>query len=61
MALENAEVAIKQLESEGVKIWRPDDFMAEMIKKDKLMNKIKSKLVKSQIQIKTFEEKKQRL
>lgn len=35
------------LEKENVKIWRPDDFMAEMVKKDKLMQKIKSKLVKS--------------
>ncbi len=37
IAKESAEIAKKQLETEGIKFWRPDDFMAEMLKKDKLM------------------------
>jgi len=44
----------------GVPIGRPDDFYAEMLKTDEHMVKVKSKLLKQQVKIKTFEEKKLR-
>ena len=44
----------------GVAIGRPDDFFAEMLKNDEHMVKVKSRLLKQQVKIKTFEEKKPR-
>ena len=43
-----------------VPISRPDDFFAEMLKSDTHMANVKSRLLKQQVKIKTFEEKKQR-
>ena len=43
-----------------VPISRPDDFLAEMLKTDSHMAQVKSRLLKQQVKIKTFEEKKQR-
>lgn len=43
-----------------VPISRPDDFLAEMLKADTHMQQVKSRLLKQQVRIKTFEEKKQR-
>ncbi len=43
-----------------VPISRPDDFLAEMLKTDHHMSQVKSRLLKQQVKIKTFEEKKQR-
>lgn len=43
-----------------VPISRPDDFLAEMLKSDGHMTQVKSRLLKQQVKIKTFEEKKQR-
>lgn len=43
-----------------VPISRPDDFLAEMLKSDGHMAQVKSRLLKQQVKIKTFEEKKQR-
>jgi rRNA-processing protein EBP2 len=43
-----------------VPISRPDDFLAEMLKTDQHMVQVKSRLLKQQSKIKTFEEKKQR-
>lgn len=39
-------------------ISRPDDFFAEMMKNDTHMVKVKSRLLRQQVKIKTFEEKK---
>ena len=39
---------------------RADDFLAEMFKKDIVMQKIKNRLVKQQVKIQNFEEKQQR-
>lgn len=43
-----------------VPISRPDDFFAEMFKSDDHMGKVKSRLLKQSVKIKTFEEKKLR-
>lgn len=39
-------------------ISRPDDFFAEMLKNDTHMVKVKSRLLRQSVKIKTFEEKK---
>jgi len=44
----------------SVPISRPDDFLAEMLKTDGHMQQVKSRLLKQQVKIKSFEEKKQR-
>jgi len=44
-----------------VPIARPDDFFAEMMKTDNHMGKVKSRLLKQQVKIQTFEEKKMRV
>lgn len=44
----------------SVPISRPDDFLAEMLKTDNHMANVKSRLLKQQSKIKTFEEKKAR-
>lgn len=46
---------------EGIKTQRPDDFLAEMYKKDQVMQKIKNRLVKQQVKIQNFEEKRHRM
>jgi len=38
-------------------ISRPDDFLAEMLKSDEHMAKIKSRILKQQLKIKSFEDK----
>lgn len=43
-----------------VNISRPDDFYAEMLKDDSHMMKVKSRLLRQSVKIKTFEEKKLR-
>ena len=44
----------------NVPISRPDDFFAEMLKTDTHMKNVKSRLLRQQVKIKTFEEKKQK-
>lgn len=61
ISLENAKKALAILEKEGVKTQRPDDFFAEMYKKDQIMQKIKNRLVKQQVKIQNFEEKRHRI
>ncbi len=53
--------ALKKLKALGEKINRPDDFFAEMIKSDRQMDKIKTKVIAEQVSIKKFEQKKQKL
>ena len=44
----------------NVPISRPDDFLAEMLKTDGHMASVKSRILKQQVKMKTFEEKKAR-
>ena len=44
----------------NVPISRPDDFFAEMLKTDSHMADVKSRILRQQVKIKSFEEKKQR-
>ena len=61
IALNNTKKGIELLEQEKIKIDRPNDFLAEMYKPDKIMQKIKNRLVKQQVKIQNFEEKKHRI
>ena len=58
--LTNVEKAIKLLAAEGLDKQRPNDFLAEMYKSDQVMQKVRSRLVKQQVKIQNFEEKKMR-
>jgi len=49
---------IEKLRESKVKINRPDDFFAEMLKTDKQMERVKGRIISEQIRIKKFEEKK---
>lgn len=51
---------MKFLIQSRVPIARPDDFFAEMMKTDEHMGKVKSRLLKQQVKIQTFEERKLR-
>lgn len=51
---------MKVLVQAQVPISRPDDFLAEMLKSDEHMGTVKSRLLRQQQRIQTFEEKKQR-
>ena len=57
---ENVMKGMQFLVQSGVPISRPDDFFAEMLKSDQHMSNVKGRLLKQQVKIKTFEEKKQR-
>ena len=57
---ENVMKGMQFLIQSKVPISRPDDFFAEMLKSDQHMSNVKSRLLKQQVKIKTFEEKKQR-
>ena len=61
MTHQNTIEALKKLKDNAEKINRPDDFFAEMIKSDKQMDKIKTKIVTEQVRIKKFEQKKQKM
>ncbi len=61
MTHHNTIEALKKLKANGEKINRPDDFFAEMIKSDKQMDKIKTKIVTEQVRIKKFEQKKDKM
>eukprot|EP01017_Pseudomicrothorax_dubius_P007741 TRINITY_DN12448_c0_g1_i1.p1 TRINITY_DN12448_c0_g1~~TRINITY_DN12448_c0_g1_i1.p1 ORF type:complete len:347 (-),score=137.38 TRINITY_DN12448_c0_g1_i1:126-1166(-) len=58
ITLENALEGLKKIKEEGLAIDRPDDYFVEMFKSDKVMQKVKSKLVAQQVRIQNFEEKK---
>ena len=59
IAKENVEKGLALCEKEGIALDRPQDFMAEMLKSDQVMGKIRSGLVKHQVRIQDYEEKKQ--
>jgi hypothetical protein len=54
----NADRGLVLCEKEGISLDRPQDFMADMIKSDKVMAKIRSGLVQHQVRIQNYEEKK---
>jgi rRNA-processing protein EBP2 len=58
--LQNVQKAIDFLAVEGLEKPRPNDFLAEMYKSDQVMQKVRSRLVKQQVKIQNFEEKKMR-
>ena len=57
---ENVMKGMEFLVQSRVPISRPDDFLAEMLKSDSHMAGVKSRLLRQQAKIKSFEEKKQR-
>lgn len=61
LTLQNAQKGIEMLLQSNVKIGRPNDYFAEMMKSDEHMRKIKAKVLKQEEKIKAFEEKKLRL
>jgi rRNA-processing protein EBP2 len=58
--LQDTKNAVAMLIQSNVKIGRPDDYFAEMMKSDEHMRRIKSKILKQTEKIKQFEEKKLR-
>jgi len=60
LTLGNVKKGLTKLKAENVKIVRPPDFLAEMFKTDDMMQKVRNHLVRQQVKIQTFEEKKQR-
>lgn len=58
---QNVQAGMQVLVQSNVPISRPDDFLAEMLKTDEHMRKVKSRFLQQQQKIQTFEEKKQRL
>ena len=55
----NTDLGLVKCEKENISLDRPQDFMAEMLKSDKVMSKVRSGLVKHQVRIQNYEEKKQ--
>jgi len=49
---------IKLLLKEKIAINRPEDYLCEMFKSDKIMTKVRSKLVNKKMNIQNLEEKK---
>lgn len=47
IALGNVKVGLERVASEGLKLDRPQDYLAEMFKDDTMMTKIRSSLVKA--------------
>lgn len=60
LTLQDTKKGIEMLLQSNVKIGRPDDYFAEMLKSDEHMRKIKAKILKQEEKIKQFEEKRLR-
>mmetsp|Transcript_26704 Transcript_26704/g.48096 ORF Transcript_26704/g.48096 Transcript_26704/m.48096 type:complete len:220 (+) Transcript_26704:85-744(+) len=54
-ALEAAKVGVTKLIDAGETVWRPNDFMCEMFKDDRQMDKVKERLEEQQNRIETVE------
>ena len=54
----NCDRGLVSCEKEGISLDRPQDFMADMLKSDTVMSKIRSGLVSHQVRIQNYEEKK---
>jgi len=61
LTLLNSKDGVAKLKQQNVKINRPEDFFAEMLKSDKQMEKIRRKIVDETTNIKKFEERKQKM
>lgn len=61
LTLQDTQKAIEMLLQANVKIGRPNDYFAEMMKSDEHMRKIKAKVLKQGEKIRRFEDKKLRL
>ena len=61
MSLINSKQGIEKLLENKVKINRPEDFFAEMLKSDKMMENIRKKIIDETTHIKKFEERKQKM
>ncbi|KAG2393642.1 hypothetical protein C9374_007173 [Naegleria lovaniensis] len=59
-AITSAKDGFKRLHSLGIKVHRPDDYFAEMVKSDEHMAKIRNKLVQSRKVIEEREKRRQR-
>jgi len=60
IARENVKEGMSFLVQMKQPISRPDDFFAEMVKSDKQMSKVKHRLLKQQVKIQSFEERKKK-
>lgn len=58
ICLGNVKEALNKISKEGLKLDRPQDYMADMFKDDRIMTKIRSSLVKQQVRSRNFEEQK---
>lgn len=58
ICLENVTEGLDRIAMEGLKLDRPQDYMADMFKDDVIMTKIRSSLVKQQVRSRNFEEQK---
>lgn len=58
ICIENVKEGLKRISDEGLKLDRPQDYMADMFKDDTIMTKIRSSLVKQQVRARNFEEQK---
>ena len=56
IALGNVRTGLEMVAEEGLKLDRPQDYMAEMFKNDQMMTKIRSSLVKAQVRVRNYEE-----
>ena len=56
IALGNIKVGMERVAAEGLKLDRPQDFLAEMFKTDQMMTKIRSSLVQAQVKVRNYEE-----
>jgi rRNA-processing protein EBP2 len=56
IALGNTRSGLEMVAAEGLKLDRPQDYMAEMFKNDRIMAKVRSSLVKAQVKVRNYEE-----
>jgi rRNA-processing protein EBP2 len=56
IALGNTRTGLEKVAEEGLKLDRPQDYLAEMFKSDRIMTKVRSSLVKAQVKVRNYEE-----
>jgi len=61
IARENVKEGMSFLVQMKQPISRPDDFFAEMVKSDAQMSKVKHRLMKQQVKIQSFEDRKKKI
>jgi len=60
ITLENVKTGLTRLKGLNQRLMRPSDYLVEMYKNDEVMQNIRSNLVRQQVKIQNFEERKQR-